>query len=74
MTLLAILYFVGLGISWDLLRGQLALVFLFITLTLLQKEITIPQYNNWMKRLIREINKRIKTNGCYGVPEGKRSY
>jgi len=37
-ALLATLYFVALRISWDLLRNQLALAFLFITLTLLQKE------------------------------------
>lgn len=37
-SLLATLYFVALRTSWDLLRNQLALAFLFITLTMLQKE------------------------------------
>ena len=37
-ALLATLYFVALRISWDLLRSQLALAFLFVTLTLLRKE------------------------------------
>jgi hypothetical protein len=36
-TLLATLYFVALRISWDLLRVELGLALLFITLTLLQK-------------------------------------
>ena len=38
IALLATLYLVALRISWDLLRNQLALAFLFVTLTLLQKE------------------------------------
>jgi len=36
-TLLATLYFVALRISWDFLRNELALIFLFIALTMLQK-------------------------------------
>jgi len=37
-ALLATLYFAALRISWDMLRNQLALTFLFITLTLLREE------------------------------------
>jgi hypothetical protein len=37
-ALLATLYFVALRISWDMLRSQLALAFLFVTLTLLRKD------------------------------------
>jgi len=41
-TLLATLYFVALRISWDLLRTELALIFLFLTLTMLNRD-----FNNW---------------------------
>jgi len=37
-TLLATLYFVALRISWDMLRNELGLVLLFVTLILLQKD------------------------------------
>jgi hypothetical protein len=36
-TLLVTLYFVALRVSWDLLRTELALIFLFMTLTMLQR-------------------------------------
>ncbi|MEM3055217.1 MAG: hypothetical protein QXM52_05890, partial [Candidatus Bathyarchaeia archaeon] len=35
-SLLATLYFVGLRISWDMLRSQLGLIFLFVFLIMLQ--------------------------------------
>jgi len=38
VVLLATLYFVALRVSWDMLRSELGLVFLFITLILLKKE------------------------------------
>lgn len=38
VSLLATLYFVALRISWDMLRNELGLVLLFVTLTLLQKD------------------------------------
>jgi len=41
-TLLATLYFVALRISWDLLRNELALIFLFMALTMLHKD-----FNGW---------------------------
>jgi len=36
-TLLVTLYFVALRVSWDLLRNELALIFLFIALTMIHK-------------------------------------
>jgi len=41
-TLLAALYFVALRVSWDLLRTELALIFLFLTFTMLNRD-----FNNW---------------------------
>jgi len=41
-TLLVTLYFVALRVSWDLLRNELALIFLFVTLTMLHKG-----WNDW---------------------------
>jgi len=41
-TLLVTLYFVALRISWDLLRNELALIFLFVALTMLYKG-----FNDW---------------------------
>ena len=38
VVLLATLYFVSLRISWDLLRSELGLIFLFLALTMLQKK------------------------------------
>jgi len=37
VALVATLYFVALRISWDMLRSELALIFLFVALTFLQK-------------------------------------
>jgi len=37
-TLFVTLYFVALRVSWDLLRTELALVFLFVTLTMLNRD------------------------------------
>lgn len=38
VALLATLYFVALRVSWDMLRSEIALIFLFITLIFLKKE------------------------------------
>jgi hypothetical protein len=37
VAILSTLYFVALRISWDMFRSELALIFLFLTLTILQK-------------------------------------
>jgi len=46
-TLFVTLYFVALRISWDLLRTELALIFLFITLTMLDRD-----FNDWKKLVL----------------------
>ena len=38
MVLFATLYFVALRVSWDMLRSELALIFLFVTLIFLKKD------------------------------------
>jgi hypothetical protein len=40
VSLLATLYFVGLRISWDMLRSMLGLIFLFIFLTILSRDLS----------------------------------
>ena len=46
-TLLVTLYFVALRISWDLLRNELALIFLFIALTLIPRV-----YRGWKSSIL----------------------
>jgi hypothetical protein len=42
-ALIGTVYFVAMRVSWDLLRNELAIIFLFVTLTLLSKEERAPR-------------------------------